>query len=116
MGEVAVYPVGLCAAAQKVAPRYPVGGSFKGDTAEEEVAGGHLVLLLGDNAPVHVEHRASRTVSDHVSADRGLSVCVHRRRQHLHVRVRCHQVVLPLPFRCDALYVVHLRRHLDHTL
>lgn len=54
---------------------------------------------MGHDAPVDVEHDLRGAVPDPVPESGGLFVCVHRRVQHLHVRVRGDQVVFAVPVR-----------------
>lgn len=70
---------------------------------------------MGHDAPVHIKHHLCRPVSHPVSEFNGFRMCIHCRRQHLHVRLWRSQIVFAVPFRCGEISNVCIGRRLYDT-
>lgn len=116
MGEVSVYSVGLPSTTQAVDAGYPASSAFTVHPRASQVAAGRVVLLLGHHASEHVQRGVGRPLPHPLPPRLGLSVCLHRRGQHLHVRVRGDEVILAVPLRGASVRDVYLRGLVHHPV
>lgn len=116
MGEVPFQSVGLRPTEEAMAAGNPVGGPFQVNPTEEQDPAGDLVLFLGDLASFDVERRPGRSLPHSMSSHHRFHLRFYRRRQHLHVRVRRRQILLPLPVRHAPIRAVHLWGSFDDPL
>lgn len=96
MGEITFQPVRLPPTAETLAPGHSSGGPLQSHSHSQETTFGLFVLFVGDNAVVSVQRCFGSSLSYTVSTSCGLPVRFYSRREHLHVRVRCHQIVYNL--------------------
>ena len=82
-------------------------GSFESHSMGQEDFADDLIILLGDSSAEHVKYRAGILSSDSVYTTVGLPMCLYWRHEHLHVRVRCNQVLFTAPDGCSSTVYIH---------
>lgn len=99
MGKVAFLAVGFRAAAKALVAGNPARSALENASMADEILLSDILLFMGDDASVLVQHCAGVTLPNTLSSVDGFRLRLHWSCQYLHVHIRRHQVLLSLPFR-----------------
>lgn len=116
VGKVSILAMGFHAATQTMAARSFASGALTRDPNPLQAVAGHIVLLVGHDATLHVESIPFGLFPHTLSVDDGFLVRFHRRRQYLHVHVRRHEIVFFVSFRFNKIFILFVRRPLRHSV
>jgi hypothetical protein len=83
---------------------------------EKENVPCHFSLLLGNSPIEHFKHHIGCCCSNSLPWNHQLHLCLHRRHEHLHVRVWSHQVILSAPNGARPLSACSRRRSSHHSI